>query len=235
MSDIRVSVQWKSSTVFAGEDIECTITFNNVSQPNNLRRSPSPSTQLRHHGSSRERWKETLPHRSVQGAATYGNNTSPSMLGFPHPNTRSHKPALSLSTSNGFPLARMPNASEGASRPRSSEINTHRRSVSIVSIGGDRIDEAPPPGPILSSARPARSHVRAASLQLLSRRAGSSNGGSSGSQSLYSCCSLANPSVSARTGSSLHRTVSDVPVLELFRRAASRYASRASINAADRP
>lgn len=180
-----MSVQWKSSTVFAGEDVECTITFKNVSQSNNLRRSPSPSTQFRRHGSCRERWKETHSHRSVQGAAAYGNNTSPLMLGFHHLNTRSHTPALSLSTSNGLPLARLPNASEPASRARSSEIHTHKKSVSIVSIGGDRIDKTVPPDPILSSGRPARGHVRAASLQLLSRRAGSSNGGSSSGNHIF--------------------------------------------------
>lgn len=199
MSDIRVSVQWKSSTVFAGEDIECTITFKNFSQPGNLRRSPSPSTQLRRHGTSRERWKEPLQRRSVQGAAIYGNKIPPSMPGFPHPYTRSHKPALSLSTSNGFPLAPTPSISEAVPRARSSENNPHSTSVSIVSIGGDTIDEAPSPGPMLSSGRPVRGHVRAASLQFLPRRASSSNGGSSsGSQIFSSYFSFANPSVSAR-------------------------------------
>ena len=200
MSDIRVFVQWKSSTVFAGEEIECTITFRNVSQPRNLRRSPSPSTQLRRHGSSRERWKETLPLRSVQGATNSGNKISPSIPGFPHPNTRSHKPSLSLSTSSGFPLARTPNTPDTVSKAPSSDRNEHRRSVSIVSIGGDTIDENPSPGPILSSKRPVRGHARAASLQVLPKRTDSSNGGlSSGSQTFLHTFLLADSSVSTRT------------------------------------
>jgi len=178
MSDIRASVQWKSSTVFAGEDIECRITFKNVSQASNPRHSPSPSKHRRGRGPSGERRKEALPHPPMNGAAVHSNMIYPSMPGFRHPNARSQKPALSLSNSNGFPLSLMPNVSEAVPETRSSENHTHRRSVSIVSIGGNTIDETSSYGPRLTSRRPVCGHVRAASLQSLPRRVGSSNGGS---------------------------------------------------------
>ena len=31
-SDLQVFVKWKEQTVFAGEDVECTITFKNVAE-----------------------------------------------------------------------------------------------------------------------------------------------------------------------------------------------------------
>lgn len=175
MSDIRVSVQWKNSTVFAGDETECRITFKNAAPPRNLRRSPSPSSR---HGSSRERWKETLPLRTAHGAPTSSTRISTSILGLPHPNTRSHRPALSLSTSVRSPVGPKLGIPEAISRAPNSGKNKHGRSVSIVSIGGDTIDEASSPGPMLSAAgRPVRGHARAASLQVLPRRTGISNMG----------------------------------------------------------
>lgn len=200
MSDIRVSVQWKTSTVFAGEEIECTITFKNVSQVRNVRRSPSPSSQVRGHAAKRERWKEALPLRSTQAPSVAGHRISPSIPGFPQPNTRTHKPALPLSTSNGFPQALAPRAPEGLSGMASSRSNKHRRSISIVSIGGDTVDEVPAPGQSALSGRPVRGHTRASSLQVLPRRTGMSSGGPlTGSQTVLRTWLRANDSVSTRT------------------------------------
>lgn len=224
MSDIRVSVRWESSAVFAGEEVECTVTFKNVTPPSSLRRSPSPNTKLRSHGSSRERWKETLPSRLLQGTATQGRNV------------RSQKP-LSLKPSHGFPLPRMPNIPRASSRPPDSERNTHRRSVSIISIGGDTASEASSPGPILNPTRPARGHGRAASLQVNARKLGSLNSGSSSGNpdNVYKVCLHANVSVSARTRPSFHCTFSVVSILKLCTRSAGFFASYASLGSGQRP
>ncbi len=177
MSAIHVSTQWKSSTVFAGEEIECTITFENVSQAHNFPRIPSPSSQLLRGGPSRERWKETLQIRSTQGLASSNQRTSPSISGIPQTTSKTHKPSLSLSTSHRCPPVSMPSRSESVSKISSSANNKHRRSVSIVSIGGETIDEAPSRSPVLGSGRPIRGHLRAASLQVLPRRMINSNSG----------------------------------------------------------
>ena len=208
MSDIRVSVQWKSSTVFAGEAIECTITFKNVAQARSFRRSPSPNSDLHRHGSSRERWKETLPLRSSKSTASSNYKPSRSVPGLSEPKSKTHRPALSLSTTNGFAPTPRPGPPGSVSRTPTAGNNQHRRSVSIVSIGGDTIDETPSPNPVRSSGRPLGSHVRAASLQVLPRR---SHKPGSGSQSGSSECSkhtwVANHSVSIRTRTSFYSAV----------------------------
>lgn len=169
-------MQWKTPTVFAGEDIECTITFKNVAAVRNPRRSPSPNPRVSQLASTRDRWKDALPMRSPQRPGTRSHRKSPSAQLFPQPNARGHKPALSLSTSHNFSHPLSPkNPQSGATIP-SPGSNKHRRSVSIVSIGGDAVDEPPAVGQISSSTRPTRGHARAASLQVLPRRTGVANG-----------------------------------------------------------
>ncbi len=210
MSDIRVSVQWKNSTVFAGEDVECTITFKNISQARSLRRSPSPSSQLRSHSSPRERWKETLPMRSAQNLDNTGHRNSPSLSGLSQPRSKLHKQALSLSTSNGLPQAPLDVQDGMAKGPRAGN-NKHRRSVSIVSLGGETIDQAQSPGPVLSSVRPGHGHARAASLQILPRHTGTGIGGSiSGSQTTLSTSQCANGPVSTNQWPSFYCALSSV-------------------------
>lgn len=188
MSDIRVSVQWNNPTVFAGEDIECTITFKNIALARNVPRSPSPNPHPASHGSHRERWKETLPVRSTNAPTRTIHGKSPSLPGFSRSYARTHKQASSLSSANGFskpPVTDVQNATSQSSTPGD---NKHRRSVSIVSIGGEANDETSPQSHLLNSRRPSRSHTRAVSLHAIPRRNGLlSNGPSSGtSLSAYS-------------------------------------------------
>ena len=178
MSDIRVSVQWKSSTVFAGEEVACTITFKNVAQPRSLRRSPSPS-QFRGHTSHRERWKEALPMRSGQSPGIAAHRNSSSLPGFATSKARMHKQTLSLSTSNGFPPAPVSGLREGAPAASRGGENKHRRSVSIVSLGGETGEETLSHGQHMNSGRPTRGHARSASLQVLPRRGAVLGGGPS--------------------------------------------------------
>ena len=178
MSDIRVSVQWKSSTVFAGEEVACTITFKNVAQPRSLRRSPSPS-QFRGHASHRERWKEALPMRSGQSPGIAAHRNSSSLPGFATSKARMHKQTLSLSTSNGFPPASVSGLREAAPAVSRGGESKHRRSVSIVSLGGETGEETSPHGQHMNSGRPTRGHTRSASLQVLPRRGAVLGGGPS--------------------------------------------------------
>ena len=156
-------MQWKSSTVFAGENVECTITFKNVAR---AQRTPSPNSQLRSHGFHRERWKDTLPSHLVQKpiGGHQRKNSLASQSGY-----KIHKPTLSLNTQNGHSSPQQP----GNIFPNQTPKTEKRRSISIVSIGGNLADEEPVHGSPLSGAkRPSHGHARAASLQVLPRRNG---------------------------------------------------------------
>lgn len=170
MSDIRVSVQWKNPTVFAGEDIECTITFKNNALAHRDRPPPSPSPHIASHGLHRDRWRETLPMRSANAPTNVQHRKSPSFSGFSQSYARSHQQSLSTSSANGFgksPVAEVQDGNTKAASPRDSK---HRRSVSIVSIRGEADDEATPQVQLLNSGRPAHSHARAASLHVMPRK-----------------------------------------------------------------
>ena len=169
MSDIRVSVQWKSSSVFAGEDVECVITFKNFSQAHYAPKSPSPNSQPRVASFGRDRWKESLPQHSTNRSLGHTRNNSISNIEKPSQAiSRSHKPALSLSTPHdtsqtpaiGLRDTTKPTVSSGHN-------GKHRRSVSIVSIGGDPLNNQydQKQRQASTSKRPGRNHARAASLQ----------------------------------------------------------------------
>lgn len=164
MSDIRVSVQWKSSSIFAGEELECIITFENVAQAQPARKSPSPSTQYRVTSSGRERWKESLPQQSARSSVghTRYNSLSNPTGGHAQGTFKNHKPVVSAPID-----IRQDSATnlKNTKRPvgGSAHSGKHGRSVSIVSVGADS-----------AAGRPGRQHSRAASLQVLPLR--SANG-----------------------------------------------------------
>lgn len=170
MSDIRVSVQWKSSTVFAGERIECKITFRNVSQAPSNRRSPSAGSQLPSHTSARERWKETLPLQHKPKDSFMGSSPN---LSIPQTKLRTHKPAASFSgppSRKPAPGVVVPDRTRNGTQPPN---YLHRKSVSIISLAGGVSEGSDVHGAYGdSSRRPGRGHARAASLQVLSRRTG---------------------------------------------------------------
>ena len=172
MSDIRVSVQWKNPTVFAGEDIECIITFKNNALAHRVRPPPSPTSHTASHGLHRDRWRETLPMRSANAPTSVKHRKSPSLSGFPQPYARSHQHSSSTSSANGFVKSPVAEVHGGITESASSRDNKHRTSVSIVSIRGEADDEATRQGQLLNSGRPAHSHARAASLHVMPRKSG---------------------------------------------------------------
>lgn len=177
MSDIRVSVQWKQSTVFAGENIECRITFKNISQPRSTRRSPSPRSQIRGHTSGRERWKDALP---PQATPTRTHAIPLPNISVSQAKLRAHMPALSLSAPSGTGQGSGGNLQSGASRSEKPPEHSHRRSVSIFSIAGDTsTSDKTHDGKTSASGRPGGKHARAASLQVLPRMAGAFSAGPS--------------------------------------------------------
>lgn len=179
MSNIRVFVQWTEQTVFAGEDIECQITFRNVATlPESGRgngHGHSYNGRLNGATSGIDRARKAPVHAP---ASQPRSNTSFR----PGPPNRGHRSTMSLNlASNGT------NSDQGCdswkdtlNKPKSDERGTHRRSVSIISLNhsesaveNNSSNNVKPPTP----RRPSRGHNRAASLQILPRR-GAPNGAS---------------------------------------------------------
>ena len=160
--NIHISVQWENSTIFASENLECTIKFTNVT--NSRLRGSSPG--LRNSSRPRDRWREANPQHTRNSSIASSHVRSPS--GIRSFDVRS--PKLPESTNH---VANHVN-SEGRSlyKPQQGPSHkNHRRSISIVSIGNDG-KEVLEARPTLLQPRPNLSHARAASMQVLSRKSG---------------------------------------------------------------
>ena len=153
---IRVFVRWHDQTVFAGEDVQCRITFKNVA-PAHSGAHPSAKASPHHLRPQRPKPGPGLAPPTGPGAAR-GHRSSLSLT-VPSPRSRHRADSTPWSP---------PAALE--TRPAS---NGHRRSVSIVSIGSaGAADGQTPASPASSSvSNPRRGHVRASSLQIASRAA----------------------------------------------------------------
>ncbi|KAG5928664.1 hypothetical protein E4U42_000196 [Claviceps africana] len=171
-SNIRVFVQWHDQTVFAGEEVRCTVTFKNVAATANQAREQesSPLQQSKPQG---ERQRLAVPLQARAGRGNIGVTSPPSTTA-----TRGHRrSALSLSVSTTSSHSR----SGSIQWPQTAGIGTdwrpghnHRRSLSIVSIGATGTAEEHAhrnKSPSRSqSQRPQHGHTRAASLQLPAQR-----------------------------------------------------------------
>ena len=165
MSNIRVSVQWQKSTAFAGEEIECTITFKNTAPTNYHSRSPSPHTYTRSIGQNRDRWKRNSPQHqddTVQAA----------IPGASRLRAYGHRSTLSLNNSNTGVLHNTPHPVPNSIREATDSANhRHKRSVSILPISHDSLTRDSNPktsSPIPTRNPPRRQHGRSASLQATS-------------------------------------------------------------------
>ncbi|KAL4785180.1 Rgp1-domain-containing protein [Aspergillus varians] len=171
-SDIQVFVKWKDQSIFAGEDVECTITFKNVAE-----RSEDPNNAQTPHLRRQSRTTTTTP-RSDSFSVRLPSNPfrSPNRRSYPivpRQSPSSHRISSSacspLIGSHSFPPSSTPRNGPPAS-------HKHKRSVSILSIdseGGNPSvagDKAPRTPSQLNHSRPVRGHGRSASLQVAPRR-----------------------------------------------------------------
>ncbi|KAL3421882.1 hypothetical protein PVAG01_06038 [Phlyctema vagabunda] len=162
LSNIRVFVHWSEQTVFAGEDIECKITFKNVAT------TPAPSSR-------------SSPHLGGSRKPPTPQTKNPSTLSpRPAPPSRGHRSTLSLNVplGPGTSRARPGSGSWSGGFPKAALDNSpHQRSLSIISIGASEgaAEEARSrkDGP----ARLSRGHGRSASLQIVPRRGPNNSGG----------------------------------------------------------
>lgn len=170
MSNLRVSVEWQNTTLFAGETLECVITFKNTAQAFD---SKPPTPQVRNNDTTRELWKDT------NSASNAYQTTACSPRRSSNVNSRQAHPNItSLNRLDG-----QTTDAPGATTPSYHQTDhailsgRHRRSVSIVSIGGTPTSSANTTQGVPTSRRPGRGHGRVASLQLLPGRSTTSVNG----------------------------------------------------------
>jgi hypothetical protein len=163
-SNIRVFVQWKNATVFAGEDVECTITFKNVAPPEGRGRSPARKPNGFAPGGERQR---KLPPAQTSTRPSVSRNSS-FVSQKPPPHLRGHRPALSLNTPSTLGERRSP-VPLGGGFGNNTSGQTHGRSLSIISLGTDAATEVSRDRGA-APARPTRGHARSGSLQIVPGR-----------------------------------------------------------------
>lgn len=168
-SDIQVFVRWKEQTIFAGEDVECIITFKNVAesshaepargvQPPAQRKTPRPLNN----GTNGDSY---FSPRSPQNS--FFHNTRRTLVQTPRQKTfsRSHRQSASLgafATSHSFP----PHYTASSLSQEQLPNRRHRRSVSILSIDSEVGNDRSPIPSQFGRPRPLRGHGRSASLQI---------------------------------------------------------------------
>ncbi|KAI5238174.1 Rgp1-domain-containing protein [Aureobasidium subglaciale] len=165
-SKVRAYVQWKENSVFAGEEIECIISFKNTCDDGSRQTGHERTTKARHTPAQRQR---TVTH-STQQLST-APSVAPSVAGSrsaSQSQSRGHRPTLSLSV---YPPpspahARVPShAASNTTTTTARHAAPHGRSLSIISMGSDQVSNTP----MTSRRPPARGHGRSASMQVLSR------------------------------------------------------------------
>ncbi|EMC95343.1 hypothetical protein BAUCODRAFT_536846 [Baudoinia panamericana UAMH 10762] len=172
-SNIRAYVQWRAPSVYAGEEIECIITFRNVASLEDEAEEDvrTPLANGSAHSRAPSYTASTLPSRRTSIAQSRppisrGASTIP-----PRAVTggKGHRPTLSLNVVSapgrgGQRSAPLP------SRTPASAVRGHGRSLSIMSLATDVAAGAKVPSPSVPRARPAKGHGRSASLQVIPRQ-----------------------------------------------------------------
>jgi hypothetical protein len=162
-------VTWSEQTVFAGEDIECQITFRNIASL-----TDGSHAGLDGNNVNQERHRKLPPGKGSLGHK--GPNVyRTSSFG------KGHRPSSSFSFpagDGGFEQGHEPWRNQDVPLGGDPRRN-HKRSVSILSIGHAEdipSDNKSPNGSTIESRRP-RGHGRAASLQMIPRRLGPNGAG----------------------------------------------------------
>jgi hypothetical protein len=151
--------------VFAGEDVQCTITFKNVANPKG--RDPSPARKHNAFAPGGERQRKLPPvHSSTRPSISRNSSFVSNIPGSPH--LRGHRPAQSLHASSVAGDARSP-ISPGGAFGNNGRGHKHGRSISIISLGTDAAVGGSHNGSATPT-RPNRGHGRSASVQVMQNR-----------------------------------------------------------------
>jgi hypothetical protein len=164
-SNIRVSVQFTKSTVFAGEDVECTITFKNIALENGER---SPSRSPQNNGASSQRKVTPIQTTNRPPPASRNSSYGPNI---PAHLKKGHHATLSAASSrqSSATLQEGRVADNNVTEPAKQK---HGRSLSIISMGTDGTSGGGEQARNVSEGawKAARAHGRTSSLQTVPRR-----------------------------------------------------------------
>lgn len=168
-------MHWTEQTVFAGEEIECQITFKNIAT------TPAPSKSSLHPSSANGFASGGDRHRKTPASQT---KASSPLSPRPQPPSRNHRTTLSLTSPVGTVQSQpAPGSWNGGAPKTSKDGSTHKRSVSIISIGASEGagEDSNSHGSLPERPRGmSRGHGRSASLQIVPRRNGLNGGPTSG-------------------------------------------------------
>ncbi|KAF2668402.1 Rgp1-domain-containing protein [Microthyrium microscopicum] len=161
-SNLRVSVQFTQSAIFAGEDVECIITFTNSALP--------PGFSSPNHPRLSQRKIPSIPSRKTSAAQR------PRLGQLPAPINRVHRSSSIQSSPPSSHRSERTNAHERVNRPSvASGKRAHGRSLSILSLAseaqGDNEKFGAENGVSAHGRRSGRGHGRSASLQTYPNRA----------------------------------------------------------------
>ena len=166
-TNIRVFVSFKEDSVFAGEDVEATVTFKNIEHPH-----PPPAV-----AAQPKRTRPTAPAYSRQPSTTTQpfsrptHSRQPSVASTAQPPPRTtppkHRQAQSLTVLENTAKQRGLIPLDGAAAPPTRKVQ-HGRSVSIVSLGSDASSPSKARGIPASRdpSRPGFKLARSASVQV---------------------------------------------------------------------
>nr|POE65973.1 protein sat1 [Quercus suber] len=173
-SHIRASVHWREPAVYAGEDVECIITFKNIAPVQRKEakdQADDPTTSARQGGEERSAgFNFGLRHSSIAGGSKKGDGPTP---GPPTQSRRAsivqavsrapsiastramsgvsngHRPTLSLnvvsaSSKPGLRSAPLPQGRFNATRSAVQPTRGHGRSLSIMSLGSEARSDRKP-------------------------------------------------------------------------------------------
>ena len=168
-------MHWTEPTVFSGEEIECEITFKNVAATPTSSRTTLHPIALNGFATGGER------QRKAPNAQVKSNSLSPR----PPQSMRGHRTTLSLTAPvTSVRSSQVGSGSWNGGHSRGgNESSSHKRSVSIVSIGASENVVDDMDGQIGLTERPrrlSRGHGRSASLQIMPRKNGIAGGPPSG-------------------------------------------------------
>ncbi|KAI1923970.1 Golgi membrane exchange factor (Ric1p-Rgp1p) subunit [Ophidiomyces ophidiicola] len=170
-SDIQVFVQWKDQTIFAGENVECTITFKHIA-PHDAA-TDGKGSQKHYRGGSRpinviETGTRYSPARSLNPFSYNNGNRRTSGQRARSATERGHRPSISLNSphalSHSFPTS---NPSPGSKD--SPTAHGHKRSVSIISVEQPDLNAERKSFSNPFSPRQGKGHSRSTSVQVPTR------------------------------------------------------------------
>lgn len=171
-SNVHVSITWKNKSVFAGEDLECIITFTNLAgsqldEGGDKTRQHS-RTRADELGTILERQRNVTQSTAMTRQSVMRQSSIASTSSLPF--RRSHRHTVSMGVHPNTPQTGITGRMSFDDHRRSVQGRPHGRALSIWSLGTEsgrsRIGRRDPTTPT----RVRRGHARAVSLQMQSRR-----------------------------------------------------------------